>query len=84
MLDVVKAKKKPVVVDAVILTERNTDEVAAWCLGTVARIPEPTVLIRTLEGVMRADIGDVVVRGIGGEFYPVKPEIFAQTYDVLR
>lgn len=41
------------------------------------------VAIDTLEGTMRADVGDVVIRGVQGEFYPCKPEIFAATYDVL-
>lgn len=37
--------------------------------------------IPTLEGVMRADVGDWIVKGVAGEFYPVKPDIFAVTYD---
>ena len=38
--------------------------------------------IRTLEGVMRADLGDWIIRGIKGELYPCKPDIFAATYDL--
>jgi len=37
--------------------------------------------ITTLEGIMRADVGDWIVRGVRGEFYPVKPGIFAESYD---
>ena len=37
--------------------------------------------VQTLEGVMRANAGDYVIRGIQGEFYPVKPEIFHKTYE---
>ena len=38
-------------------------------------------LIPTLEGVMRADIGDFIIKGVQGEFYPCKPDIFAATYE---
>ena len=39
------------------------------------------LLISTLEGQMRADVGDWVIRGVKGEFYPCKPDIFAATYE---
>jgi len=37
--------------------------------------------IRTLEGDMRADLGDYVIRGVAGEFYPCKPAVFEATYE---
>lgn len=40
--------------------------------------------IRTLEGVMRADVGDWVIRGVQGEFYPCKPDIFEATYEAVE
>jgi hypothetical protein len=40
-----------------------------------------TLDIHTLEGVMRADLGDWIIRGVKGEVYPCKPDIFAATYD---
>jgi hypothetical protein len=39
------------------------------------------MLIETLEGVMRAEVGDWIIRGVKGEFYPCKPDIFAATYE---
>jgi hypothetical protein len=39
--------------------------------------------IHTLEGDMRADVGDWIVRGVKGEFYPCKPDIFEATYDLV-
>jgi hypothetical protein len=43
--------------------------------------PEPECIrINTLEGTMRAEVGDWIIRGVAGEFYPCKPDIFAQTY----
>ena len=42
---------------------------------------ENTVIIDTLEGKMTANIGDMIIKGVNGEFYPCKPDIFAKTYD---
>ena len=42
-----------------------------------------SVGIKTLEGIMIASVGDYIIRGIAGEFYPCKPEIFKATYDFL-
>lgn len=50
--------------------------------GELARSADAEHLrIRTLEGTMRADIGDFIIMGVEGEFYPCKPKIFAETYD---
>ena len=38
------------------------------------------IIIKTLEGDLRADIGDYIIRGVKGEFYPCKPDIFKMTY----
>ncbi len=40
--------------------------------------------ISTLEGTMRAEIGDYIIRGVKGEFYPCKPDIFEQTYESVK
>lgn len=82
-------RKKPVVIEASKLTQENTTDVAMWCGGRIVReekASDPTDVylgldIPTLEGVMRANIGDWVVRGVQGEFYPVKPDIFRETYE---
>lgn len=42
----------------------------------------PTLKIQTLEGVMTASVGDWIIKGVNGEFYPCKPDIFKQTYDI--
>jgi hypothetical protein len=41
------------------------------------------VEIHTLEGVMRGEIGDWIIKGVKGEFYPCKPDIFAATYEPI-
>ena len=42
---------------------------------------ETTLVIHTLEGDMEASIGDYIIKGVNGEFYPCKPDIFAKTYE---
>lgn len=42
------------------------------------------LVVKTLEGVLRADQGDWIVRGVQGEYYPVKPDIFEETYDLTE
>lgn len=50
--------------------------------GELARLYQPEHLsINTLEGTMTASIGDVIIRGVQGEFYACKPDVFAQTYE---
>lgn len=48
----------------------------------VTRNSDGTLNIATLEGVMRANVGDYVIRGVSGELYPCKPDIFAKTYEL--
>lgn len=80
-------RKKPVVIEAVRLDDPDLsvlESSADWCGGGVAWGPtaEPVgIIITTLEGVMRADLGDWIIRGVKGEFYPCKPDIFAATYE---
>jgi len=76
-------RKKPVVIEAVQLEQNNAIEVARWCSGEAKFMSPamPSVFIRTLEGTMRADVGDFIIKGVHGEFYPCKPEVFFATYD---
>jgi hypothetical protein len=83
-------RKKPVVVEAKQLTTDSMWEVYAWIGDAVDSWcwDEPTephplryIVIRTLEGNVKARDGDWVVKGIKGEFYPCKPDIFALTYE---
>ncbi len=80
-----KYRKKPVVIEAMLLERINADEVAEWCGGTVhtnlGELNSAGVLIGTLEGSMLANWGDYVIKGVQGEFYPCKPDIFKATYE---
>jgi hypothetical protein len=82
-------RKKPVVIEA-WQAKFYLDflDIAAWINANggkavaTQRPSGPAFLeIHTLEGVMRADIFDWVIRGVQGEFYPCKPDIFEQTYE---
>lgn len=81
-------RKKPVVVEAMQLIDDlgNHAAVVAWICGHGgdAWMPplDPCIYIRTLEGDMRADLGDWVIRGVKNEFYPCKPDIFDATYEL--
>lgn len=80
-------RKRPVVIEAMQLTTGNGDAVAdGFCAGTDAGYDprHQQVWIRTLEGIMRADVGDYVIRGIQGELYPCKPQIFEATYEAVE
>lgn len=75
-----KYRKKPVVIEAWM----NTDDVPwpDWLTqADVGREPGGVILVNTLEGVMKAEPGDWIIRGIKGEVYPCKPDIFEQTYE---
>ncbi|MGW6455012.1 hypothetical protein ACWF94_03655 [Streptomyces sp. NPDC055078] len=84
-----KFRKKPIEIEAIRLTNDITPYQAAyWCGGRAVPHPEkiytggPMVIeIDTLEGTMRAEPGDWIIKGVKGEFYPCKPDIFAATYD---
>ncbi len=81
-----KYRKKPVVVEAVCWTGANVDEVLGFILaaGSARRSGPSAILIDTLEGTMRADKGDWIIRGVKGEFYPCKPDIFETTYESVE
>lgn len=79
-----KFRKKPVVIEAMQLTADNPIEVRQWCDGVEWDDNPVEVKIRTLEGTMTASEGDWVIKGVKGEFYPCKPDIFAETYEPVE
>ena len=78
--------KKPVEVEAMKCDSSTVRWVAKWINdnGGEARIDEGQLYISTLEGEMWARFGDYVIRGVQGEFYPCKPDIFEATYDLCE
>lgn len=80
-----KFQKKPVVIEARQLRVDNMESIEAWCHGSIKgmRLPpeERIIHIQTLEGEMTARINDWIIKGINGEFYPCKPDIFERSYE---
>lgn len=78
-------RKKPVVIEARLLAPDTFGEIMAWCDGTHWSKPPMRavtgITIPTLEGEHHASMGDYVIKGIAGEFYACKPDIFTQTYE---
>ena len=83
-----KYRKKPVEIEAMQLTADNACEVLTFCneSGDIVASKEAdgTISIKTLEGTMTASIGDYVIKGVKGEFYLCKPDIFEATYDKVE
>ena len=90
-----KFRKRPVIIEARQFSA-NGPQIAQWCggrwcptqdrivapNGEVAQYHDPEHIdIKTLEGTMRAYVGDFIICGVNGEFYPCKPDIFAATYE---
>ena len=91
-----KYRKKPVVIEAM----RNDGEIGTVsaildCVNggkgaegpatyDLTGKPSMSIHIETLEGVMRADVGWWIIKGVAGEFYPCKPDIFAETYEAVE
>jgi len=78
-----KFRKKPVVIEAVQFTGNNRNEIAKFINKQIS-LGEKYIIIPTLEGDMRADLGDWIIRGVNGEYYPCKPEIFEKTYEEVQ
>lgn len=75
-----KYKKKPVIIEAIQWTGENLSEIDKF---TQAKVKNHglVLIIPTLEGDMYASLGDYIIKGVNGEFYPCKPSIFAKTYE---
>jgi len=77
-----KYRKKPVVIEAVQWNGENVSEVLDFMNWRNASHDERAgLVIHTLEGNHQATPGDFIIKGVKGEFYPCKPDIFAATYD---
>lgn len=74
-------RKKPVVIEAIQFTGDNHEEVNLFMdAAKTNRDKLEEIAIQTLEGTMIASKGDWIIRGVQGEVYPCKPEIFEKTY----
>ena len=80
-----KFRKKPVVIDAIQYTGsgESFEECADFCAYLFAEDKPDRTFIHTLEGDMLVSVNDWIIKGAQGEFYPIKPDIFEQTYEVI-
>jgi hypothetical protein len=80
-----KYRKKPVEIEAVHyapVTSEDIEAIANWCGAT--RLDKKHLVIETMEGRMIVDPGDYIIKGVNGEFYPCKEEIFEKTYEPVE
>lgn len=80
-------RKRPVEVEALKLDPQNAFDVLDQVGGELEMTDYGTptaLLIPTLEGIMRAEIGDYIIRGVEGEYYACKPGIFEKTYEEVQ
>lgn len=73
-------RKKPVVIEAVQYLGTNFDEIEAF-VGGDAEFRSGELIVATLEGPLHASPQDWIIKGVKGEFYPCKPDIFEATYE---
>jgi hypothetical protein len=86
---VAKYRKKPVVIEAMLNdgTTKTADKIRAWSDNKLRDHwdhSKTAFYIDTLEGRMLASPGDYIIRGVQGEYYPCKPDIFAATYELVE
>jgi hypothetical protein len=74
-------RKKPVEIDAMQVTEKTPFTAVAAFVGQDIEVNVHRIVIHTLEGDMHVSPGDWIIRGVKGEFYPCKPDIFAASYE---
>lgn len=83
-----KFRKRPVVIEAMHFTDDTKDQVFNFVTCSKSADFDsdgnPALKIWTLEGAMTASLGDWVIKGVSGEFYPCKPDIFAKTYELVE
>ncbi len=83
-----KYRKKPVVIEAYHFDQKRDNFRPDWFQDKVSDntiiTHDDHAIILTLEGTMRADLGDWIIKGVKGEVYPCKPDIFAATYEIAE
>ena len=84
-----KYRKKPVIIEAIQWTGKNADDVMNFICESLpvnreVEVFNSKIAIDTLEGTMFASIDDYIIRGVNGEYYPCKPDIFEKTYEEVE
>ena len=78
-----KYRKKPVVIEAIQWNGNNLNALTRFANSHI-EFDNDLIKIETLEGVMTANVGDYIIKGVKGELYPCKPDIFEMTYEEVK
>lgn len=84
-----KYRKKPIIIEAMQYTKEEcvNDIFEFFNQDKNLNIPvkqDGYCIVRTLEGDMKCEVGDYIIKGVKGEFYPCKPDIFEATYEKVE
>ena len=79
-----KYRKKPVIIEAIQWAGDNIEEIKQFTKSSITYTGGDFFYVPTLEGVMKASLNDYIVKGIDGEYYPCKPNIFELTYELIE
>lgn len=79
-----KYRKKPVIIEAIQWNGNNIDDIVKFASLHITYTGADYFYINTLEGVMKASLNDYIIKGVDGEYYPCKPNIFEQTYERIE
>lgn len=79
-----KYKTKPCEIEAIQWTGKNIIELLDWGQGKILWNDVDDLFIDTLEGRMKANINDYIIKGLRGEFYPCKPDVFEKKYEKIK
>lgn len=77
----IRVRKRPVVVEAFPYDGTNGDDIVTWAQPAATVDLAGDLVITTFEGNHVAAPGDIVMRGTRGEFYPIKPQVYADVYE---
>ncbi|MGE8022966.1 hypothetical protein [Staphylococcus pasteuri] len=89
-MEIKKARKIPVEIEFMQFNDiDNAHDISQWAKGKIKykvsqKFNIGYMYVETLEGTMTASLGDYIIKGVEGEFYPVKPDIFEKTYEVFN
>ena len=81
-----KYRKKPIIIESIQWKGFNTESVHKFCSSIECQredLEDIHLIVPTLEGNMRVNYCDYIIKGVNGEFYPCKPDIFEKTYDIV-
>lgn len=81
---VIRYKTRPCEIEAIQWTGKNIIEILDWGQGKILWNDVDDLFIDTLEGRMKANINDYIIKGLRGEFYPCKPDVFEKKYEKIK